>query len=146
MTEPGRISLALTEFPSGIDRWMLLIMSAVVLAAAMGGIFYNGVSLASGLSSLLVAIIVAALFLTLVVPRRYQLEAEHLVIQSGLFARRIPYTEITSVEASQGPWKRVRISRGAASMFLNPINRAPFIRALRERVGLARERMTPAAG
>lgn len=75
----------------------------------------------------------------------YTLEADHLRVQSGVVRWRIPYADITDVQASRSPWaapalslRRVKISYRGRFQLVSPRERERFIDELRARVARAR--------
>ena len=78
----------------------------------------------------------------LLVPCRYTLESDHLLIRCGLIRQRIPYRDITAITPSRSLWsapalslQRVKLSYGrSSSQLVSPRERAAFIQALQHRV------------
>ena len=135
-------------FPSRIDAWLVAVLLFAVLSP-LAAVFLAGANLVFAAVSVLITVLVVGLLL---VPCRYTLEADHLLIRCGLIRQRIVYRDITDVTTSNSvlsapalSLKRVKVSYGGgpssrgrtSSQLVSPRDREVFIHTLRERVQAA---------
>ena len=133
-------------FPSRIDGWLVAVLVLAVLSP-LGAVWWAGADLVLAMASVLVTLLVCG---ALLVPCRYTLEADHLLIRCGLIRQRIAYRDITAVVPSSSllsapalSLKRVRVSYGRmSSQLVSPREREVFIQALLERVQAAHTAMS----
>ncbi len=146
---PTAPTAAAPSFPSTIDAWLV----AVVVAAFVATV-YPLVELSHESTAALAVAICATLALPLVLwlvvlPCRYVLTDDHLLICFGRFRRRIPYRDITAVARSRSPvsapalsLRRVKVSTGRQGCLVSPSDRERFIDLLQQRVDAARASST----
>ena len=131
-------------FPSRVDAWLVAVLLFALLSP-LAAVFLVGANLVFAAVSVLITLLVVVLLL---VPCRYTLEAEHLLIRCGLIRQRIAYRDITGVTTSGSvlsapalSLKRVKLSYGrkghTSSQLVSPRDRDVFMQALRERVQAA---------
>jgi len=131
------------EYVSRIDRWLVLVVVAVIalmLADAWA------LRVVAPRESLLVAVAMigaVALLLALSWPCTYTLTDSQLVIRSGLMRLRIAYDDITGVEFSRSLWagpalslRRVKVRFAGRFILLSPADRERFIEDLERRAAL----------
>ncbi len=129
-------------FPSKVDWWLGLILAALpftgvpmILAGRENGdvvLLWTGI----GMSAVCVAILVV-----LIVPMRYELGPDALIIHNGLLRSRIPYDRITRVEPSRSPLSapalsldRLAIHHGTRfAQLISPRDRRRFLAELARR-------------
>lgn len=129
-------------FPSKIDTWLVLVTGAALLLPLVLGV--RALQQANFSESLIAFGSVTAVVLVLVllvVPCRYTLKSDHLLIQSGLMRQRIPYDRITRVEPTSNPLsapalslQRVKISYDGLFQLVSPVERDRFIEALNHQI------------
>jgi hypothetical protein len=76
-----------------------------------------------------------------VLPRRYIIRADDLMIQQGLFRKRVPLARIRSALLTGNPQensgnRRVRLTMDSGKRIIDPQNRVEFIKTLKERAYL----------
>ena len=93
-----------------------------------------------------VVFFVALLFPTIIIPCRYTLLDDGLLIQSGLIKRKIDYRVMKDVHPSRNPLsapalslRRVKIELDKGFALVSPKNRDEFIVQLKRRIYQARE-------
>ena len=134
-----------TSFPSKVDTWLV---AMPILGLAMAVCFGLWLSFAGRTGGVLLLAVVALPFplcFLIALPCRYTLEDEHLLIRFGIFSQRIAYKDITGVALSASlrsapalSLQRVRVSYGRSFQLVSPRDREWFIRALNEKVALAK--------
>lgn len=134
-----------TSFPSRVDAWLVAIPLLGLGFALVQGYLLRASAPVGSLIAFAAAAFVVVIFLLVVVPCTYVLEAKHLLIRFGIFRRRIAYKDITGLELSSNPLsapalslRRVKVSCGSSYQLVSPRDREKFIRAVQERVTLAR--------
>lgn len=139
-----KLSMKAVTFPSRVDAWLVAVLLFAVLSP-LAAVFLAGANMVFAAVSVLITLLVVGLLL---VPCRYTLEADHLLIRCGLIRQRIVYSDITDITASGSvlsapalSLKRVKVSYGRAgytsSQLVSPRDREVFMQALRERVQAA---------
>jgi hypothetical protein len=141
MPEPA----ASPRYPTAIDAWLV-----VAILLAIGGTLAEAVYLfphspSGAFVAISIAVLVAGAVGTLSFPCEYVLEADHLLVRSGLVRWRVPYRTITAIAPSRSPWsspalslRRVRIDHARGVLLVSPRDRAGFMAALATRVAAAR--------
>ncbi len=129
------------KFPSKVDTWLVVVVLAAIGLTFFQGVAFSGVSRAASVISLVAALFIVALCFAVAIPCQYVLAADHLFIQSGLIKRRIAYRDIKKIEPSSLPLsapalslRRVKISYGKTFQLVSPRERELFIQLLQERV------------
>lgn len=139
-----KLSMKAVTFPSRVDAWLVAVLLFAVLSPLVA-VFLAGANMVFAAVSVLITLLVVGLLL---VPCRYTLEADHLLIRCGLIRQRIVYSDITDITASGSvlsapalSLKRVKVAYGRAgytsSQLVSPRDREVFMQALRERVQAA---------
>jgi len=136
-------------YPSKVDWWIaallavapVICVTAAVLVVLSGG---SGVPIAVGAAGFLVAI-----YLGLVLPMRYGITVDALVVRHGLVRQRIRLADITDVTPTRNPLSspalsldRLQIRFGEGffkSVMISPADRNGFLTELAERAGLRRD-------
>jgi membrane protein YdbS with pleckstrin-like domain len=143
----------MTEFTSKVDAWLVIVLAGAMLLSLTFSVLLWESSRVGSLVSLTVVLLEVGLILWRFVPCKYVLEAEHLLIRSGLAAQRIPYRDITGIEMSSSflaapalSLQRVKISFGPRYQFqlVSPRERELFVEWLQQRVRDASTRGTNA--
>jgi hypothetical protein len=139
-------------YKSAIDLWL-----AAILLAVPSALLFTGVSIAFGLHMLHWhenlgriagilfvggAVVVGALYATLLWPCRYLLGDDEILVRSGVLEWRIPYASIRRLELSCSFWLapalsvwRVKIVLADGStQLISPHDRTHFVSDLRERM------------
>lgn len=130
----------MTTYPSAVDRWI-----AVALAAAPVGLTAAGIALsaagAQAAAPILAAGIGSGIVLLAVLPCRYSLAEDHLLVRAGLLRWRIPYHSISEASPTRSPVSgpalsldRLRIRHRNGTLLISPVRRDSFLGALEERV------------
>ena len=130
--------VAATVFPSRVDGWLIAVL-LLAMVSPLAAVWWVGADMVLALASVLVTLLVCGVLL---VPCRYTLESDHLLIRCGLIRQRIPYRDITAITPSRSVWsapalslQRVKLSYGrTSSQLVSPRERAVFIQALQHRV------------
>jgi membrane protein YdbS with pleckstrin-like domain len=106
-------------FPTKIDAWLVLLVSAGVIAAFAGAAAAWQADPAEAKFALWVIVSSWMLVAVLGLPCRYTLTEDELVVRSGIVRWRIPYAEITAIAPSREVWaapvmslQRVKITHG----------------------------------
>lgn len=127
-------------YPSKVDAWLVVVLAAAVVFPLVLGAQLVFVSKAAALVCLGSSAFVMLVLAVAVVPCRYSLENDHLLVQSGLLRWKVPYKDIKAVELTTNPLsspalslERVRIDYAGGSIMVSPAARSEFIEALRAR-------------
>jgi membrane protein YdbS with pleckstrin-like domain len=133
-------------FPSRVDWWLAAIPVIGVAFVIFVGYRLQQIGSGAYIVAFAVAALMVATTLLIAVPCVYVLEADALLIRSGVLRQRIPYQAITNLELSSSPMsspalslRRVKVSYGRASRLVSPVDREWFMRAVQERVSRAVE-------
>lgn len=126
--------VAVPVFPSRVDGWLIAVL-LLAMVSPLAAVWWVGADMVLALASVLVTLLVCGVLL---VPCRYTLESDHLLIRCGLIRQRIPYRDITAITPSRSLWsapalslQRVKLSYGrTSSQLVSPRDRAAFIQAL----------------
>ena len=130
--------VAAPVFFSRVDGWLVAVLLLAVVSP-LAAVWWAGADVVLALASVMVTLLVCGVLL---VPCRYTLESDHLLIRCGLIRQRIPYRDITAITPSRSVWsapalslQRVKLSYGrTSSQLVSPRDRAVFIQALQHRV------------
>ena len=92
----------MTRFPSKVDWWLGAILVAVIPVSMLASAY---VAFSAGQTGMAVASVafVLLLYVGLVFPMYYELEADSLLIRFGLMRSRIPYAAIKAVSPTRNP-------------------------------------------
>jgi hypothetical protein len=138
------------RYPTAIDAWVVVVTLLAIGSALAQAVYLFPVSPSGAFVAISVAVLVAGAIGTLTFPCEYVLEADHLLVRSGLVRWRVPYRTITAMAASRSPWsapalslRRVRIDHARGVLLVSPRDRTGFMAALATRVAAAR--VPPAA-
>lgn len=120
------------RFQSKIDTWL-----AVVLVVAAGTTFWGSLQSGQWFSTA----VMTGVFGLFVFPMRYELQADALVVRSGLIRYRRPYADITAAKPNRSPFSAPALSidrllissKGRLGVNISPANREAFITALVQR-------------
>lgn len=134
-------------FPSAVDWWVgVAILIGPVVSV---GVLIMSIILGEGVwVAALSCLLVAALYAAVVIPVRYGLEADHLVVRFGVFRQRIAYRDIRGVRPTRNllsspalSLHRLRVDQGKGfwhGVMISPDRRDDFLAALARRTGLRR--------
>jgi hypothetical protein len=131
-------------FRSKVDTWVawVLIASMAVSLIAAGA----AAIATAQFWLILTSLIPIALIKLLAWPVDYTLEAETLLIRSGIMRMRVPYAEIVSVEPTRNPLSspamsldRLLIRWRNRSVMISPENKERFLTELQKRTQLKRQ-------
>lgn len=143
MSERGEGRRAVRTYPSKVDAWLAVVLAAAVVFPLILGVQLAFLSKAAALACFGSAAFVVAVLVVAVVPCRYTLEDDHLLVRAGFLRWTVPYKEVKAVAPTTNPLsspalslERVRIDYGTRSIMVSPVARAEFIRDLRARAGL----------
>lgn len=148
----GRTAVSEDEtvwFVSAVDWWLGALLVALPLAA-VGVLIWT---VLSGTGEVLVALItllaVVALYVGLVMPVRYAITQELLVVRFGLVRQRLPLAQIVSVKPSRNPLSSPALSLNRLCIrygpglwrfvLVSPADRDGFLELLADRAGLTRQ-------
>ena len=132
-------------FPSKVDWWLaaLLVAAPVIAFASFVALLLSGEGWWGGLLSL---VLILVIYLVLVLPMRYGLDEQTLIIRHGLVKQRLPLARIESVRPTRNPLSspalsldRLNVRYGAGffrSVMISPADRDRFLDFLAERAGL----------
>ena len=126
--------VAAPVFFSRVDGWLVAVLLLAVVSP-LAAVWWAGADVVLALASVMVTLLVCGVLL---VPCRYTLESDHLLIRCGLIRQRIPYRDITAITPSRSLWsapalslQRVKLSYGrTSSQLVSPRDRAAIIQAL----------------
>lgn len=132
--------MAARRFRSRVDRWVLVLMVAVIVVQVIA---VGSAALAAGepamvTSLILVAIGVAALMIWLLLGTHYTVERGIIRIVSGPFRWKIPIDEITSVSETRNPLSSPALSLDRLAIrygkrrriMVSPADKAGFLKAI----------------
>jgi hypothetical protein len=135
-------------YPSAIDWWWMGPLMVVVVYVCYVDIvtkFQQG-ALLDGWIAIGIVIFVALLFPAIIIPCRYTLLDDGLLIQSGLIKKKIEYRIMRDVTPSHNPLsapalslRRVKIKLDRGFALISPRHRDEFIIELKRRIYQARE-------
>jgi uncharacterized membrane protein YdbT with pleckstrin-like domain len=135
-------------YPSAVDWWWIVPLMIVVVYVSFEDIitkFQQGAVL-DGWIAVGVVLLVVALFITIIIPCRYTLTDDGLLIQSGLIKTKIDYRRMRDVKPSRNPLsapalslRRVKIKLDRGFALISPKHRDEFIVELKRRIYQARE-------
>lgn len=132
-------------FHSEVDWWLggLLVLTPLITLAVLVLSVINGDGV---VAALLACALIAAIYAALVVPLRYVLEDDHLVVRFGVVRRRIPYSQIRAVQPTRNllsspalSLNRLWIQTGKGplhAVMISPKRRELFLSTLSRRTGL----------
>ncbi len=135
-------------YPSKIDWWLGIVLAIAPLVSIAG----VGVSIAAG-SGTAVALggtaFLALIYLGLVLPMRYGISDEAIVVRHGMVRQRIPLKDIVEVHPTRSPLSspalsldRLHIRFGEGffkSAMISPADKQGFLDELAKRAGLQRD-------
>lgn len=134
-------------YPSAVDWWWMVPLMIVALYVSFADIitkFQKGAIL-DGWLAVGVVLFVVILFITIIIPCRYTLTDDGLLIRSGLIKKKIDYLKIRDIKPSWNPLsapalslKRVKIKLDRGFALVSPKRRDEFISELKRRVEKAR--------
>lgn len=84
--------VAAPVFFSRVDGWLVAVLLLAVVSP-LAAVWWAGADVVLALASVMVTLLVCGVLL---VPCRYTLESDHLLIRCGLIRQRIPYRDITT--------------------------------------------------
>ena len=135
-------------YPSAVDWWWMVPLMIVVVYVSYVDIvtkFQQGAVL-DGWIAVGVVLLVVVLFATIIIPCRYTLTDDGLLIQSGLIKTKIEYRRMKDVKPSWNPLsapalslRRVKIKLDKGFALVSPKRRDEFIVELKRRIYKARE-------
>ena len=123
------------RFPSKIDPWLGALLLLAPVVSLLGGL----ISLSAGQPAGLIGpVFIGLLYVGLVLPIRYELEADALVIRFGLMRSRVPYAQIRAVRRTRNPLSspalsldRLHVDAGSSlGPNISPADKAAFLSAL----------------
>ena len=122
---------------SKIDWWIAALLAGSILFCFGMGVYLLCFDRTAALITFGIGVGSAVFILLLIVPCKYTLFGDHLLVQSGLIKYIIPYAEIRKIEKSSNPLsspalslKRVKITRQKGFLLVSPTDRDQFIRDL----------------
>lgn len=135
-------------YPSAVDWWWMIPLIVVVVYVSFADIineFEQG-DVLDGWIAVGVVLLVVLIFATIIIPCRYTLLDDGLLIQSGLIKKKIDYRSMRDVKPSCNPLsapalslRRVKIKLDRGFALISPKHRDEFIVELRRRIYQARE-------
>ena len=128
------------RFKSKIDRWILLVLIAVILIdfAVIGVIAVAGEDPLASTGIIVVSLLTVALIASLMLGTHYTVDRNLLKIRSGPFWFNVPIDQIESVRASRSPLSspamsmdRLLIRYGKRRrIMVSPADKAGFLQAI----------------
>lgn len=135
-------------YPSAVDWWWMVPLMVVVVYVSFADIinkFQQGAVL-DGWIAVGVVLFIVLIFATIIIPCRYTLLDDGLLIQFGLIKKKIDYRSMRDVKPSWNPLsapalslRRVKIKLDRGFALVSPKNRDEFIIELKRRIYQARE-------
>jgi hypothetical protein len=135
-------------FPSAIDPLVAVLLTIAPLATLATLVLMLLEKPDEAWTAAPALVFVAALYRLVVLPVRYGLAQEHLIVRFGLLRQSIPYAKIRSVRPSRSllsspalSLRRLRIDTGAGfwrTILISPAGRDAFLDSLAARAGLQR--------
>jgi membrane protein YdbS with pleckstrin-like domain len=134
------------SFNSKIDWWLagILILASVVLVA-VGSLQWRDGGWAIGFAPIMIALFV--------IPCRYELREDQLVVRCGIVRYLVPYPSIDMVTPSRNPISspalsldRLEIRYGKKLILISPLDKEGFLQALAgvtPRLRLVNDRLIP---
>lgn len=127
---------------SKVDWWIAALIAGSILFCIGLGIYLVQVDRVASYILLGITLLMIIITLILVVPCRYVMEDDHLLVQSGVLKYNIPYADIRKIAKSSNPLsspalslRRVKITRRKGFILVSPPNRDQFIEELSARLG-----------
>jgi hypothetical protein len=131
-------------FDSKVDWWLAVVL-AIVPAVTVASTVLTIVAGESWLSGLLSCLLIGVLYFGVVLPVRYGISSEELVVRHGLFHHKVSIASITRVRATRSALSspalsldRLRIQHGTGlfkAVMISPKDRAGFLALLSLRAG-----------
>ena len=142
--------MATVWFRSKVDWWLGVVLVLLPVVTVASGIAAIGSGEREGIVAMTVSTaLVAAIYGLLVIPVRYGVGREHLIVRFGVVRQRIPLAAITEVYPTHSPLSSpalsldrlmVRTGRGPLGMTLiSPDDRETFLATLAFNAGLERD-------
>jgi hypothetical protein len=129
---------------SAIDLWIFIALLCGPIFIGIRLITEYSASGSVSLLNVLSMLVLGVVYCVFIVPIRYTLETEALVIRFGVFTRRIPYQAVTTVSFSSEFWsspalalKRIKIQYANTlfgSILISPRARSQFLDDLNARL------------
>lgn len=126
-------------YPSRIDAWLVVLLALSIVSLAIATAF----ALRTSREAAWICIGSLVFLVTLlgaILPCRYTLHEDHLLIRSGIWKQRIPYSEIVDARKTRNPLsapalslKRVQIDLKKGYRLVSPSDRDEFIDSLLKR-------------
>jgi hypothetical protein len=134
-------------YPSKIDWWISVALSASPLIFLINGVATLSYSPLGGWVCLIMAIIIALIILLLAIPYVYFITDDYLIIRSGrLINEKIPLDRIRGAELSSDPESapalllaHVRVNLDSGYRLISPKNCEDFISELTSRIQIAEQ-------
>jgi membrane protein YdbS with pleckstrin-like domain len=138
-------------FPSKVDAWLAVILVLAPLGSFAG---FADPNVWESTSVLLLALsgpaVFALIYGLLVLPMRYGISGDELIVRHGVVRRRTPLAKILSVQPTRTPISspalsldRLKLSTGPDSIrdriIISPADKEGFMSLLAERGGLVRQ-------
>ena len=135
-------------YPSAVDWWWMIPLMVVVVYVSFADIinkFQQGAIL-DGWIAVGVVLFIVLIFATIIIPCRYTLLDDGLLIQSGLIKKKVYYKSMIDVKPSCNPLsapalslRRVKIKLDRGFALISPKDRDKFIVELKRRIYQERE-------
>lgn len=136
-------------YPSKIDWWLIPLLCLPPIAAV--SVFVTSALSGSTIELLRgfgVVLAVLAVYLGLIFPMRYGIDATHLIVRHGVCRQRIQLAEISSVYPTRNPLSspalsldRLHVQFGEGffkAVMISPADRTQFLDEIAQRAGLER--------
>lgn len=129
-----------TRFASKVDWWLAIVLAVVPigsLVTVVAGLAGGDSGAAFGGAVTLV--LIGALYVGVVWPVAYEVDARDLIVRFGLVRSRVPLSQITRVTPSRNPLaspalslSRIRVDRrGGGFVLVSPADRTGFAQAIK---------------
>lgn len=126
---------------SRLDWWIAaLIAGSILFCIGLGIYLFESERIAALLLFGIVACCIIIISI-LVIPCKYTLLDDHLLVQAGVIMYKVPYAEIRKIEKSSNPLsspalslRRVKITREKGFLLVSPADRDQFIQDLAARM------------
>lgn len=136
------------EFPSKVDPWLVVALGAGLVFPLVMGVQLLFLSKTAAFVCFGSSLFVLVLLGVAVVPCRYRLEADHLLIRAGMLRWKVPYKDIKALERTRNPLSspalsldRLRIDHARGWVMVSPARQADFIDGLSRRMKDAGHRL-----
>ncbi len=135
------------RFRSAVDSGLPMVVGMALAALLVRGLLTLKFSVVEGLLWLALLVLLLLLVRVVAVPCQYRLMADHLLIECGMWMRRIDYRDITGASLTRSfrlapalSSRRVQVDHTGGRVLVSPIGRERFVAELTRRLADAAAR------